>query len=330
MSYRPAIPSVLGVFVLAGCSGSGDPGLTLPPPADPASITSQNAPVIASAVVTSALEGGELGAFASLGTLASPQMSGESGLIYAKAAELQLGYLESVKSAPAQSTEPVEATLGPEDTACSGGGTVTFTAVIRNEGTLTEGDTITFEFTDCVEGESTTNGMFAMNIIDFSGDFLTDFSFTVEVELTDFSVTLDGETATAAGTLDLTLAATQMGSSIEIGSDSFTVEAGGATHSLSGYLFAQTVQTNGDFTIELSGTLTSSAFSGAVDFETTVTLDGFGTAFAYGGEIVITGAENATITVTPVSETMVHLDIDLDGDGVPDESADLSWDELVG
>ncbi len=61
---------VIGIqlVVLAGCGSSGGGGGSPTLVVDSAAITSQNAPVIAGAVVQTTLEGGGLGSFAGLGS----------------------------------------------------------------------------------------------------------------------------------------------------------------------------------------------------------------------------------------------------------------------
>ena len=80
--------------------------------------------------------------------------------------------------------------------------------------------------------------------------------------------------------------------------------------------------------LEVDGYLMSSAFSGEVRYQTLEPfgLDAAGVATA--GQIRITGADNATISITILGEQNAQLDIDTDGDGVVDEVVMVSWTEL--
>src|SRR5262245_3621557 len=74
-----------GLRILAGCSSGGDDAA---PPAPLAAITTANAQAIASSVMKSALEGGDMGSFAGFGpvSVSSPKPTRVS---YAKVAEMQ-------------------------------------------------------------------------------------------------------------------------------------------------------------------------------------------------------------------------------------------------
>ncbi len=81
--------------------------------------------------------------------------------------------------------------------------------------------------------------------------------------------------------------------------------------------------------MDVAGTLTSTAFSGAVTFDTTVLLQGTGNGFAFTGQVLITGANGATIRVIVLDSAFVRLEVDLNGDGTADEIVDKSWEELT-
>jgi len=85
----------------------------------------------------------------------------------------------------------------------------------------------------------------------------------------------------------------------------------------------------GAWSIAVEGTLTSSAFAGSATFETVkpfLSVDG---SFPSMGELVIHGANGATIRVVALDGTFVRLEIDDDGDGVVDARVDATWAELT-
>lgn len=325
-----SIPVVPAILVLSGCGGGGGPSA---PVVDPAEITSANAPAIASAVMAVSLEGGDLGAFAGLAPSAAPQTSpktsAKSALVYSKIGEIQSSEIEALRKQ--SQTGILQAEFGPEGSTCTGGGMVTISGNLQDPNTLTRDDMIVFDFDMCVEGGQTVDGLFAMTITSFSGDFMSTFSFGVRVELTAFTITADSLSATANGDITMTIDATASPMlTTTVNSDSLTVTDGSASHTLSGYDLTEIVDgASGNFSFETSGTLSSSVFSGAVTFETEVLLQGMGDGFAFMGKVVITGADGATIAVIVLDGTFVRLEVDLDGDGTPDETVDTTWTELL-
>ena len=78
----------------------------------------------------------------------------------------------------------------------------------------------------------------------------------------------------------------------------------------------------------VDGSLTSSDFSGTVNFATTALLQGVGDSHAYTGQLLITGANGATIKVVLLDSTFLRLEVDSNGDGVVDATLDFTWNDL--
>jgi len=212
---------------------------------------------------------------------------------------------------------------------CTGGGTVTLSGNIANPATLGANDTITFDFASCVEGDTTTNGRFSMRVTSFSGDLASGtFSFAVTTTLTSFQVTVAGETATVNGAVSVSISASGSMLSTTVTSGSISVVDGASSSTLHNYSSVHTL-TSGSFTLDVSGSLTSSDFSGTVNFSTTALLQGMGDAYAYTGQLLITGANGATIKVIVLDSAYVRLEVDSNGDGVVDATVDLTWDDLT-
>jgi hypothetical protein len=347
MKVRSPLALAVVLLALTACGGGG--GGSLAPPVTVAEITSANAPLIAGAVMKSSLEGRDLGAFANPGdtlsapaaapaieptmspaTAAAQASARKASLVHSKVAELAEAHADST----ANRLEPnvLQAEIGPETAPCTDGGSVTISGDIANTSTLTAGDTLVFVFDECVETDGTVDGRFQMTVTSFSGDLVSDvFSFGVTVELTAFAVTVDGETATAAGDVSMTIAATATPAlTTTITSTSLSLAENGASYTLNGYSLSQTIDgATGQYSLMASGTLSSSVFAGTVSFETIATLVGTGTAFAFAGEMRITGAGGAAITVIVLDETFVRLEVDVDGDGTVDETIDSSWADLT-
>ena len=311
-----------GLLFLAGCSGGGGDDS---PPVPLATITTANAPAIASSVMTAALDGGDLGSFA-FGPIGTPVSSPKSTRVYySKVAEIQNEQIGALL----QHTQAVAMVpIGPESTPCTGGGTVTLSGNIANPATLGPNDTIAFDFASCVEDGTTTNGKFSMRVTSFSGDPASGvFSFGVTATITSLQITVAGETATVNGSVSISISAAGSMLTTTVTSGSISVGDGGSTHTLRDYSSVRTL-TSQSFTLDVHGSLTSSDFSGTVNFATTALLQGLGDGYAYTGQLLITGANGATIKVVVLDSTLLRLEVDSNGDGVVDATLDFSWDDL--
>ena len=315
--------------MLAGCGSSGGDNSSGPLAANLATITTQNAPVIAGAVVGSALEGGGLGSLAALGPLGVPVSS--TGDVFAKINEVQREQTEFLKGS-ALSGE-IQTPIPPQMTMCPGGGMMTLTGDIQNALTLSPNDSITIQFESCADGMGgMTNGMFTMQITSFEGDLVAGTAlFGMTVTVSDFQVTADGVVAVANGSVSMTINTQSVGSmSISITSPSLSVASGGVTGTLSNFSVSHTIdEVTGTYTYDLSGSLTSSEFEGQVNFSTSVLLQGTGTGYASVGEVVISGADGASIRVIALDGVLVRLEIHLDDDGVAEDTVDTTWAALT-
>jgi hypothetical protein len=309
------------LLMLAGCSSGGDDA----PPVPLAAITATNAPTIASSVMKASLEGGDMGAFAGFEpvSVSSPKSTRVS---YSKVAEIQNAGVDALlRHAQSVAVVPV----GPEVTQCTGGGTITLSGNLANAATLSPNDTITFDYASCVEGDTTTNGRFSMRVTSFSGDPESGtFGFAVTTTITSFQVTVAGETATINGSVSISINMAGSTMTTTVTSSSISVGDGSSTHTLRDYSSVHTLA-SGSFTLDVSGSLTSSDFAGTVNFDTTAVLQGIGDVYAYTGQVLITGANGATIKVIVLDSTFVRLEVDSNGDGVVDATLDLAWDDLT-
>jgi hypothetical protein len=313
------------VLALSGCGGGGSS-----PDLDLAAITSANAPVIASAVMGAALESSDLGAFTDFGAIAGSPKSSKATPVYTKMAEIQHTQLDALVKQSQTGIALVP--IVPETTACVGGGSVTVSGNVANPATLSPNDTVVMDFDSCVEDGATVHGRFAMTITSFSANPSTGaFSFGMNVQLSTFQVATATGTATANGGISMTISVTSTGNlTTTVMSNSIAISDGSSSHTLSGYSLTQVFDgASGTFTLDLSGTLNSTAFSGAVTFDTVVLLQGTGNGFAYTGQVLITGANGATIRVIALDSALVRLEVDLNGDGTVDEIIDKSWVELT-
>lgn len=318
----------LVLAALSGCGGGG--GSDSPSGPELVEITSSNAETIAGAVLLASFEGGDLSAFAGFAPTAGTSTSTKTTRLYAKVGGIEAAQTEELLKQSQQGY--MQAQVGPVVADCPVAGTTTTTADLASQSTLTAGDRITLAFADCDDGTTVVDGVFSMTVGSFSGDIASGiFTLRIEVALTDFQVLENGEGITADGTISFSTDTTGSPSIVTtISTDSLTVTGGGASDSLLDYVMTQVVdEATGEYSLETSGTLTSSAFSGSVMFATEVELQGTGTDYAVSGELLITGANGATIHVIVLDGVSVRLELDIDGDGTTDEIRDVAWSDLT-
>lgn len=327
--YKSAAMVLCGLLLAAvgGCAGGGGGASGTSAP-QPVTISSSNAKTIASAVLVSSLEGADLSTYTPTGapTSTSPKPTAQ---LYSKIASVKAAETTSLME-QSQAGYMLAAVSG--STSCSAGGSVALSGGTASQTTLTIGDTVTLTFTDCNDGTALVNGELKMQVKSFSGDFVSGlYSLGVDVTVTNFSVTENGKTATANGDISLLADTTQSPSIHEtITGNSLSVTAAGATDTLSKYSLMLVADTVGNtYSIDASGTLTSSAFDGSVSFTTQTKLVGTGTGYASSGDLLITGANGGTIHVVVLDGTNVRLEVDFNGDGQVDQVIDSTWADLT-
>lgn len=219
---------------------------------------------------------------------------------------------------------------------CAAGGTVTLSGEVADPNTLTVGDNITAVFDNCDENDGyVIDGQLELTIAAIQGDPLTNvFLITLDMVLTDLVVTDDSGAATADGDMTLTLDSLDFPVILTALSGSeLRLSEPGLSVTFEDYDHALTVDTGvipETFLAEVFGRLGSSALGGTVDYETVVPIEATGDNPPYVGEILITGADSSRVRIVIVSEDVVRLEIDEDGDGVVDEFIDTTWSALAG
>lgn len=219
---------------------------------------------------------------------------------------------------------------------CAAGGTITLSGELADPNTLTVGDNITAVFDNCDENDGyVIDGQLEMTVVAIQGDPLTNvFLITLDTVLTDLVVTDDSGAATADGDMTLTLDSLDFpviltalsGNELRLSEPGLSVTFEDYDHTLT----VDTGATPQAILAEVFGRLGSSALGGTVDYETVVPIEATGDSQPYVGEILITGADGSRVRIVIVSEDVVRLEIDEDGDGVVDEFIDTTWSALAG
>lgn len=245
---------------------------------------------------------------------------------FAAASKLSQGVLAGT----VVSNVPIE----PTTQMCAQSGSVTVWGEIADPLTFSAGDVINVDSDNCDDGTGeVVDGLIEMTIASFSGDILTSqFLLGIDLNITDFSVSFEGRTETANGDIGATID-TRNAPAIEgsVFGDRFTVVGTEGTESLSDFSTIYTESGVDPFawTHDAMGTVSSGDFTGAVRYDTPVIFVGEGANYPSEGELLMTGADNATLRLIALDAVNVQIDADYDGDGTIDESLFMTWDELV-
>jgi hypothetical protein len=306
---------LLAALALGGCGGGGgssDDG-NIQVSRSLATIDSQSAPVIAEAVA-GAIAGSE-----SLTTIGGFSVPGVS-----------TSFASLSKDAP----QTLAAEIGPETVDCAAGGTVTLSGNVAVLTTLTVGDTLTFEFADCDDAEGVVvDGMLGFEFVAVSGDFpMGMITLTVAMTLDQLQFFEDGAGGSMNGELSFTVDTTNAPESFfAVSSSLFTLVTGSKSLTLSDFIVTTEIDPmTGTLTLDSSATLSSAAYEGELSYVTTQSLIFSGQGGPDSGQILVTGANDATLTIAILSPNQVEIEIDLDGNETVDEVIMTSWSELIG
>jgi len=328
-ALRNFLIATAGCAAIAACGGSGsdDSGLTGGvPTSEPATITAQNAPLIAGTVAEVAM--GE-GIFTSLFTPTIP-----IGSIGTDAAVAPV--MKPVLSAAMKTANPSQlyaTTAGQEP--CGVSGTVDVTVNFSNPEQPSINDSFAFQFTDCDDGTGVTlNGSMTVTISAIDGDMASgNMLLGMSIEFSALAVTEGGETTSANGTISIEIDTRDPTvTTITVATTALVTTSAGTEEVLSNF----TVQVTEDssmfptaVTVDTSFTFSSPHIGGQVTVTTSLSLQSMGADNPFVGELRIEGAEGAVIVMIALDANTVRLEIDIDGDGATDDTIDLTWDELM-
>lgn len=335
MATLPRRVIILGSLFLGACGGGGGGGGDdgnlggTPPPPQPVQITASNGQHI----------GGATLAAIDVSTLMSDLVLSLSGEAVG-AASAQGG--SSARLADASAGLRAHAVAGPvahAPEACTGGGTVTVDNTIAASGTLTQGDRLSYAFSNCNEDGIVFNGGFSLVVSAYNDD---PAPFILEATLTfsQLQLTYDGEEVRLGGAVTVS-ADTQFNPFIvELTGQSLAVQVNAEASTLSN--FTLTVATDvsdpddWNYSRMAEGVYTSTAIGGQVAIETIAPLlQSESQTFPADGQIEIIGANRSGLLISDMDSPVdgVTLDFDLDGDGeyeFPAEpSVDTTWPELL-
>ena len=323
------IVASLSVFGIASCGGGGDGSnnSTPPPAVILATVDSANAAKVTKVATGAALETSEIGGMTDLTglTASAPGGVSKTGPLAAATSQAQ-GMLRNYTF----SSVPIP----PQTQLCAVSGSMTISGDLADLNTFTAGDEINIDSDMCDDGSGTViDGLLEMTIASFEGDINTgELLFGVDLVVTDFMVTESGETTTANGDIGTTIdTRTPPISEGSVFGDIFSVAGMGKTETISSF---STIYTEDASTFPINwtnnsmGTVDSSGFTGAVTYEALVTFEGSGENYPHTGQLLVTGANNATLLVRVIDDTRVEIDADYDGINGVDETIMMTWAEL--
>lgn len=214
-------------------------------------------------------------------------------------------------------------------------GTVSVTnSTVADGSAPTVGDSYSVSFAACFiqDTQSTLDGSLTMSIVSFTGNPLTDTSWSMSAKFTfkNLSSSDAAGTSNFGGGYNFTLT-TGDGITFNgiIQSDSFTETRGELLEGLRNLSVDYSIDRNTQqYTLNLHGLYGSTALSGAVNFDTRAPFIGTGKGWPYQGNLGISGANNTGITLLGGASS-VQLSIDSNGDGIPDATQNVNWVTLV-
>ena len=320
-----------GSAMLAACGGGSSDnsgGLTggVPPTAEEATITVENAPQIAGAVAEVAM--GE-GIFSSIFTPTLP--IGSIGADVAVSPVMKPVYSAAMKVASPSQLYVTSAGQEP----CAVSGTVDITIDISNPEQPSVNDTFIFDFTNCDDGSgAVVNGAMTITISTIGGDVASgNFLLGMQIQFSAFAVTEGGETATAEGSISIQIDTRDpLVTTITVSTTALVTTSAGTEEVLTNFSVEITEDASTfpvAVTVETSFTISSPDIGGSVTVTTSLSLQSSGSEFPFEGELRIQGANQAVIVLIALDANTVRLQIDIDGDGGTDETLDMTWDELM-
>lgn len=313
----------LSVLTLGACGG-GSSAPTSPPVA-PAVIDSSNAETVAARSADVALQSGSFDGFIGLTGLTVTSTGGVSKL---SAVQTASRMVKATVSNSVISQVPV----GPVTEPCAVSGSVTISGDIANPLTLTAGDFFNIDWNNCNDGQGQIiDGLIVYSITSFVGDATTGVSLLgITLTFTAFQVTEGTNFYSADGDVSFTVdTRTPPVTVATVSGSTFTVSSNGSTETLSNFSTTATENAGmfpSSYTTDAMGAVTSTQFDGSVTYNTPVPFQSIGAAYPYTGELLVTGANNATLRLIALDEINVRIEAGYDGDGAVDAIIDTTWD----
>ncbi|MDH3672701.1 MAG: YCF48-related protein [Gammaproteobacteria bacterium] len=314
-----------GFLSILATGGGGGGGGGVGTPESPATITTTNAAELINDVIgTSDPTGGIAAASTQQGTTDGQSLSSARAL----AQRLETVYQTTLSGAQAASQRFAPAIAVDETEPCDfGQGTIHSTGTINNDGT----GTLNVTYNNCLLDGLTHNGQATLQVTAFNLTFFvpTDFTFSIS----SLTITGPGVNQTVSGSLRDQL---NLGTDTETTTFDLTTTDNVSgktirTHNLVFVFVYNDIFSPSSYTLTMTGRVWDSLY-GYVDVSTVTpfVFSSISQLFPDSGQIILTGAGNASIRVTALSSVLLTVALDLDGDSVYELTATLTWTDLDG
>jgi hypothetical protein len=320
-----AFISLGAVILAAGCGGggggsSGGGGNNIPTAA--VQITATNATAVAKGANTSAQSMAKSGAGQATAVAVVAQPSGFSRSVL----DISLAQFARVRGLQlTQSGGAVGVISGfPMTNPCSPSGTMTMDIQDKdNSGTINSGDVLVMSFSSCNNGTTTDNGSMTFTLTSLGGSLgqpgtmaspvadtfaLAFNNFSSKDNATGATETINGDIAFSTSNDGTNITGTMSGTSISMTS---SVDGGFSMTNYSiSFTDAITQTATSPNTFSFNMTTASTVAGGSITIATTTPFTGVGSGNPTAGVMVITGANNSTLTLTANSNgTTVGLSV---------------------
>lgn len=221
---------------------------------------------------------------------------------------------------------------------CSGGGSLTIEANLRNQQTISNGDTMVIVANRCVEAGDIISGTMRATFTDISGDILNSWTWsaTLDTRFDNFSVSSGSESANVNGDMKIAMSQTSSTSSaVTVSGRSLQ-----ATEQRSGTTIATRTLSDFSMTGNMRGTTITSAANFTMSGNTSA-LGQFsysvrnvqpfvssGTSLPNTGALIVNGA-STSVTLTVAGANSVRLDLSDKASGAVTQTSTVSWTELL-
>ncbi len=328
---RVATGTLIPLFFIAACGGSGNSfneENEPPPTATGLAIDANNAMAVAGAAYNAAVESGELASLAGTTGLTANKTTGSSKPLAQARIKSLLGNIVQKVS------------LGTDVYDCLSTGTISVTIdvvdpLVLATGALSVDDSFLIEYSNCDDGAGEViDGTIDMTVTAFDGDLFSGlYDMTMAMVVTALQVTTPTDVMSSNG--DATARLNLLGSpyaEASVSGTSMTIDYNSFSDSIRDYSSMQTVdagQAESPYTLVAQGTLTTTRLAaGSVDYSTPVIFAGIGFNYPHTGEFFVVGA-NSSVRLVVDNDVDVHIDIDLNGDDVIDQTIVTTWAELT-
>lgn len=321
MRYASSLAVLTAVFV-AGCGGSsgdsgpGNPPVTVPPP-DLAISSGNSMQVLQVAYLTASDSGDMAGLVTNTGISADPGSVSKVPL----PGPLVKAMRTAVSNVP----------FGPETLPCDVSGSMTVSGDISNPLTLSAGDTINMDADMCDDGlGEVLDGLIAATVTVFTGDITSGlYNMTMRLDISNLQVTTAADVLLSNGDVTVMLdTTTPLYVAASVRGDAMTTSSNTSTETLYSYLTSQTLDAGvspSPSTMTASGTADSSELGGVVEYSTPTMFQAFDNDYPSSGELLVTGANGATVRLIVIDNVDIRIEFDSDGMAPPDETIDTTW-----